>query len=205
MTKQNRTSKIKGMKRCPDCKGSGKCKTCDGHGETRIVKGRPKGNAFERAIARDMTEWTGMTCSRVPLSGGWNKKSGDITPKDPKDMVKFIFSVEAKNQEAFRSVMLPIAATASKDAGKTILPKLIAGWWKQCTGDAKRGKKIPLLVMTCANEPVWVMMESRVFTETGGIRRVSVAMRIGKLRVMLWKEFLNKEYGDVAVLLRGPR
>jgi len=58
MKERKRSSKIKGMKRCPDCKGTGKCKTCDGHGETRIVKGRDKGNKFERVVAVDMTDWT---------------------------------------------------------------------------------------------------------------------------------------------------
>jgi len=100
--------------------------------------------------------------------------------------------------------MLANMAADSKNAGEAVLPKLIAGWWKQATGDAKRGKKIPLLVMTRANEPVWVMMETWVFAETESMKRASAVMRVGNLRVMLWKEFLNKEYGDIAVLLKGP-
>jgi len=138
------------------------------------------------------------------MSGGWSKKSGDVTPKDPKHMVKFLFSVEAKNQEGFSAAMLVKAAIDSKAAGEAVLPKLIAGWWKQATGDAKRGKKIPLLVMTRANEPIWVMMESWVFVGSESMKRASAVMRIGNLRAMPWKEFLNSEYGDIVILLKGP-
>ena len=198
--KIKRTSKIKGMKRCPDCKVKGVCKTCDGHGETRIVSGRNKGSKFERDVAKDVSDWTGVYFTRVPMSGGWNK-TGDITPKDPKEMVHFQFNIECKNQKVFSTSSL-------MDCAGKGMNQAIKGWWKQCTDDAIKSKKIPLLVMTTIREPVFVMMHKKLFMEKAVKKKASLYLKIkpkkgGHLRVMLWKDFLKVPYEDVSGLLKN--
>lgn len=194
-----RSSKIKGMKRCPDCKTKGVCATCDGNGEVRIVKGRDKGSKFERDIAEGVSDWTGYEFKRTPMSGGW-AKTGDITPKDPKGMVYFQFNIECKNQKVFSTSFM--MDCAGKDMNKTIKK-----WWKQCTDDAKKSKKVPLLVMTTVREPVFVMMHKKIFVKLGMMKRATFSMKMkskkgGHLRVMLWKDFLKKPYEDVPMLFR---
>ena len=178
--------KINGMKRCPDCKGHRTCATCDGHGQVRIVQGRKKGSKFERDIAAEVTEWTGMEFKRTPMSGGW-AKTGDITPKNPKHMVDFPFSMELKNQQVFN------IAHFARTAHTKRFPAYMTKWWAQCTDDAKKAKKIPLLVMTRANDPVLIMMRTRHFKEMR-FKNLTVLFRLGKLRLMLWKEFIEMEY-----------
>lgn len=189
-----RTSKIKGMKRCPDCKVKGVCRTCDGHGETRCVQGRNKGSKFERDIAKQVSRWTGVHFTRVPMSGGWNQ-TGDITPKDPKEMVDFPFNIECKNQKLFSTSSLV-------DCSGLDINKSIKQWWRQCTSDAMKSKKVPLLVMTTVREPVFVMMWSTTFKRLRLMKYGQFVMRSeipgGNLRVMLWRDFVSAPYEKMA-------
>lgn len=193
-TKRKATSKIKGMKRCPACKGTGTCRECDGHGEVRIVKGRSKGNKFENQTAKQITEWTGVEFKRTPMSGGW-AKTGDITPKNPKAMIDFPFTIECKNNESFN------AGGLIQSAKEGTLPKNVKSWWKQCTDDSKKSKKIPLLVMTKAREPVYVMMFRTTFNGLDLMKNCSAVIRFAGLRVMLWEEFLAKPYEEIVEVL----
>lgn len=191
--KAKRSSKIKGMKRCPDCKVKGVCKTCDGHGETRCVQGRNKGSKFERDIAKGVSDWTGYEFKRTPMSGGW-AKTGDITPKDPIGMVYFPFSIECKNQVGF-------SASALMDCAGYDINKTIQSWWKQCVDDSMKSKKIPLLVMTTIREPVFVMMWSSMFKYLKMMKYSNFVLRTQVhgmgLRVMLWNDFLEKPYEEM--------
>lgn len=186
------------MKRCPDCKRKGVCTTCDGHGEVRIVKGRNKGSKFERDIANGISEWTGVEFKRTPMSGGW-AKTGDITPKDPKSMVKFPFNIECKNQMVF-------STSALIDCAGVDINKAIKKWWKQCTDDALKSKKIPLLVMTTVREPVFVMMWSSMFKHLKMMKHSTFVLRTQvhgiDLRVMLWQDFLEKSYEEMTQRLK---
>ena len=175
------SSKFKGMK---------KCKVCDGHGHVRIVQGRKKGSKFERDIAKEISEWTGVEFKRTPMSGGW-AKTGDITPKDPKAMVDFPFSIECKNQEVFSSAMLMDCI------GKRKFNASIKSWWKQCTDDAKKAKKKPLLVMTRAREPVFLMMELKIYLRLK-LNRAGLIGKFPKLRIVLWQDLMKLKYKDVA-------
>jgi len=191
------------MKRCPDCSGSGTCKSCGGHGEVRIVQGRKKGSTFERAIAKDVSDWTGVEFKRTPMSGGW-AKTGDITPKKPKEMVNFPFNIECKNQQTFSTAALMESALDGE-----LKNKAFQSWWKQCTDDAKKSKRVPLLVMTKANEPVYVLMWRTHFKLMNLMRHASVVFRIGEMRGMLWKDFLKPPYKRIKTIKgfkkAGPR
>jgi len=190
------SSRIKGMKKCPDCKGKGQCspcngigvcKTCDGHKVVRIVQGNIKGDTFERDIAKEVSYWTGMEFKRTPMSGGW-AKTGDITPKNPKHMVKFPFNMELKNQEIFSVTQL--MGMAMTDTW----PKHIRAWWKQCIDDAKKSKRTPLLLMTKAHEHIYLMMRKKDFKAMGLMSCATVMIRPNGFRIMLWSDFLKQPY-----------
>jgi len=195
------------MKPCPGCYTDkekkfhpGVCKVCKGTGETRIIQSRNKGANFERIIAKTLTTWTGTTIARSPASGGRSKKSGDITPKDPKEMVRHPFGWEMKNNETWS---LPSLFESSE------LPKTFASYWKQCTEDAARGGKIPLLVFTQNNLPIFIMMERKTFIDTR-LKRYVIEndlsyMKIGLLRVTLFKHLLAIPYKNVLELIGDQR
>ncbi len=84
-------------------------------------------------------EWTGMKFTRVPASGGlrWKNSTnttGDIIADEPNYI--FPFSIEAKNMADIRFEHLIYDVQSD-----------IIKFWKQCWADAKRGNKIPLLLM----------------------------------------------------------
>lgn len=190
---RKRKSKIR-YKACPAC-ANGVCKTCKGSGQVRIVKGRSKGATFEREIARQVTAWTGTEFKRTPMSGGW-AKTGDITPKDPKAMVDWPFNMELKNQESWTIPML-------FKVSDTVEAKKMQGWWKQCTDDATKAKKIPLLLMTKKNEPVFLMMRTTEFKRLRLHKNVPVSMKCGFRRIVLWEDFIKIPYKTILKGLRG--
>ena len=182
-------------KKCQSCK-DGVCKTCKGTNQVRIVKGRSKGATFERDVAAQVTLWTGMKFTRTPMSGGWSK-TGDITPKDPAHMVIFPFNMELKNQEAWTiSALMKI-----DDKGK--FAKKIEGWWKQCTDDAKKSNRVPLLLMTKANEQVFLMLRTTEFKKLGLHREIRSSIKCGKRRIVLWEEFISVPYKEIVKRLKG--
>lgn len=112
------------------------------------INSKNKGNRFERAICKWFQSWTGYEFSRVPASGGlrWKKTdniTSDITCTDPDHARDFLFSVECKSYQdiKFEHVLL-----GNKNCK-------ISQFWEQTTRDAKRGDKIPLLVMKYNNMP----------------------------------------------------
>lgn len=185
--------KKKRIKNCPSCKGTKVCSICNGCGTLKIVNGRAKGSTFERKIAKDLTDWCGFLLTRTPSSGGWNQ-TGDITPKDPKLMVKFPFNIECKNQKIFST-----SALVQCSGGD--INKVIGSWWKQCTDDATTARKVPLLVMTSVHEPVFVMMWQVTFKQFKLRKHCSFVIRTQahtcNLRVMLWEEFLSVPYKKI--------
>lgn len=185
--------KKKREKACPNCGKDGKCRICKGTGKVRIVRARQKGQTFERAIAKQITDWSGIECRRTPLSGGWNK-IGDVTPKDPKQMSTFPFTLELKNQESWTPHMF-LKISNSKD-----LPKMIANWWNQCCDDAKKSKRkvIPLLLFTKANYPVFLMLKTNDFLRLHLHHLEKPNIVCGDLRVMLWEELVKIPY-DILV------
>jgi len=113
------------------------------------INGRQKGHNFERKLAKILSKWSNIEICRTPQSGGW-AKSGDLTPKRPKDMVNWPLNVEAKcyARDTFRFQDL----LKSADGGAIML------WWKQCIGDAKISGKTPMLVFTQNYDEIYVLM-----------------------------------------------
>lgn len=158
--------------------------------------GRAKGSSFERRTAAQLTTWTGTRFSRVPMSGGWNQ-TGDVTPKDPREMVRWPFNIECKNAQCWHlSVLFEYVGG--------VLPGCFGRWWKQCSSDAKKSKRIPVLVFTRNHRPVYCMMQAKIFLKLGLNLTIPVYIRAGKYRVFLWKELLAMPYKEVIHLLGVP-
>jgi len=178
------------MKSCPNCK-EGVCKLCKGKGVVKIINGRAKGGLFERKIAGDLTEWTGVKFTRVPLSGGWNQ-TGDVTPKDPKEMVKFPFNIECKNQEIFNPGVL-----FKKKTELGLIPPPISKWWSQCFQDSIKAKNIPVLVFTKANEQIFVMVSGQDFGAAEFFDELSVYEIRNDFVIFLWEDLMQMDYERV--------
>lgn len=119
---------------------------------------RQKGAAFERQIAKSLSEWWGIKFHRTPLSGGlsWgadNRVIGDIVaPMEGGD--DFPFTVECKKHEGWD------LDTLLKDTGP------IKDWWKQAITDNKRlndESKHPLLLFSRNYSPVFYMMYQKTW------------------------------------------
>lgn len=148
---------------------------------------RSKGSRFERMIAKDFSQWCGFTCKRTPLSGGW-AKTGDVTPKNPKDMVGFIFCTELKHQEGW--------SFSSSFLGRQ-LNKQVRKWWNQCQGDAKKSNRIPLLVFTKNFDQVYCMCETKFFKRVGLKEVATVLISIPNFRIFLWEDLQKIPYQEI--------
>ncbi len=112
------------------------------------VNSKAKGDAYERKIAKKMTEWTGLKFERVPASGGlhWkqdNRVYGDVVTNDP----EFPFVIELKCRESWNMDAL---INGSKEVEK---------WWKQVTTDAEATGKKPMLIFTRNRQPDYIALK----------------------------------------------
>lgn len=112
-----------------------------------MVNSRRKGSKNERKIADWFKVWTGFEFARTPSSGGLRWKGmesviGDIVCTDKEHSLIFPFSIECKVRVdiSFEHLLL--------DVNSDILE-----FWDQCSRDALRGTKVPLLFMRYANMP----------------------------------------------------
>lgn len=120
--------------------------------------GRAKGAKFERVTAKLITVWWDEDFHRTPASGGlhWkkdNRVAGDIVPPPDSD---FPFSVECKKVEGwnFEQVI--------KGTGE------VFDWWKQCIRDSKEIGKIPLLIFSKNNSPIYYMTTQTAWRKVSG-------------------------------------
>jgi len=107
-----------------------------------------KGSSYENKVAKLLGDWWGGKFSRVPASGGlqWGadqRVAGDIVP--PAD-VYFPFVVECKKREEWTMEHVLLDIGDPKD------------WWKQVVMDARRIKKVPLLIFSRNRAKDFVML-----------------------------------------------
>lgn len=151
-------------------------------------KSRRKGASFELEVAGHLTKWVGTKFTRTPSSGGWNK-TGDLTPKDPKEMIRFPFNIECKNNEQWNMPMLfKFGFARSSCFGK---------WWRQCSGDASKSSRIPLVIFTRNFDEIYGIVRADIFRKLELDKTASIYIRCGKYRVFLWKELLKVPYAEV--------
>jgi len=120
-------------------------------------KSRDKGARFERDIAKKLTEASGKTWRRTPLSGGWAKEkvSGDLVCTESEAMLSF----ELKNQESWTFDSLPESQEP------------FATWWKQAEDAANQYKppKLPAVIFTKNRRGIYIMYSlemNQYFDET---------------------------------------
>lgn len=106
------------------------------------INSRQKGSKNERDVCKWWKDWTGYEFARVPSSGGlrWGRTTdttGDIICSDKKHFLRFPFSIECKSYKDinFEHILLGNKKIKTLD------------FWKQAVDDAKRGNKLPILMM----------------------------------------------------------
>lgn len=107
------------------------------------AKSRNKGNAFERKVAKILSDWSGLELRRTPLSGGWSsdsRVSGDLVAIDHPE---FYMHVECKKQEAFSW-----EATLQGHG-------IFYDWWEQAA-NACPETKFPVVIFQKNRGDIWI-------------------------------------------------
>jgi hypothetical protein len=154
------------------------------------MNSRSKGSRYERKIAKLFSEYCGTEITRTPMSGGYNKK-GDLTPKDPQQVVNFLFHLELKHREGwdFNGIF--------KNSKHPIWE-----WWKQCETEARGSNKVPILIFTKNLDLNYCMTICSIFNR----------MRIKTDRCIFFDDFVifqlddlfKISYGEIGLNLRRP-
>jgi hypothetical protein len=166
------------------------------------INSRRKGKKAERVIAKVLEKWTGKKFASTPASGGlnWQKANvaGDVVCATEGHY--FPFAVEVKNYTKI-------------DFSHLITPGIknveILDFWAQCSRDAKKCNKVPMLVMRYNGLPkefyylvldveFWSKFRSEnMFTVLGSIRTTLSFWdkdKNIKLIIMPSPEFFNLPY-----------
>lgn len=145
-----------------------------------------KGNAFERGVAKQLSEWAGVKFMRTPSSGAihnFNDKRvvSDIVP--PLSIGNFPFSIECKNVMCNWEF-----STFLEDTSVTL-----KNHWKQCEDDANREGLFPMLIFTKNFRDSYVMIrcsEYRTFNKEI-IPRIEFINDNKELTIINFKKFLE--------------
>lgn len=182
MDRPKKAKKSPRLVTCQKCKNK-PCTKCKGTGKVKAINARSKGATFERKTATQISKWAGVKVTRTPLSGGFYQ-AGDLTPKDPAEMIRWPWNCELKKQESWH-----LEALIKDNKGQ--LPE----WWKQCTRDAKKSKKVPLLVFTKNNDQVYAMMRLKDVKVTNLYNIIKQrSFKFKKRIIFLWEDFLKVSY-----------
>jgi len=148
-------------------------------------KAKRKGGAFERKIAKSLSNFWGATFHRTPASGGSPLKgdynmAGDLCTSD----ADWKFHVECKNQEALAK--LHTIFTSRKSA--------VWKWWKQTTEECP-ADQVPLLVFTKNRIPEFCMIPEYFWESVEWGRPSSLEsnsyIRVGDVVVITLNRFLE--------------
>lgn len=104
------------------------------------INSKRKGNKFELAISKWLTQWTGYKFQRTPYSGAnhFNRElASDIMCADPKHQFRCKISVECKSYKDIKFEHILLGNKGSE----------INKFWAQASRDAKRAGKAPILCM----------------------------------------------------------
>lgn len=115
-----------------------------------MINGKAKGSNYERTVAKQFSQWSGLEFHRTPASGAlhWEndtRVTGDIVPPPS---IKFPFSIECKCREVPFDFDALLTGTSS-----------IWEFWKQCLRDASRADLEPMLIFSKNRRHTYVMIE----------------------------------------------
>ena len=121
---------------------------------------KAKGNAFERKVAKMLSEWSEVKFMRTPMSGAIHnfkdkRVVSDIVP--PLALGAFPFSIECKNVACsweFSTMMEGTSQTLNKH-------------WEQCCNDAKQEGLLPMLIFTKNFRGIYTALNKPDFERLG--------------------------------------
>lgn len=173
------------------------------------VNSRAKGASAERKVCEVLGEWSGLQFKRSPASGGLRGHIQEFTIGDIICTTKgywesFPYCVEVKNyKEIDFSSLINRINPRSKNGD--YVNCVIDDFWEQCIGDAKRGEKLPLLMMRYSSLPkdfYFVVMDRKIMNSIPGVHRVITRNRIVTEKYIImgshdlvkksWKKFLKQ-------------
>lgn len=158
------------------------------------VNGRNKGSCYERQIAKILTEWTKVELFRSPMSGGWGSNTkGDITPKNAQEMVDWIFSIELKKHEGWNLEDL----VKGTNKGKML------DWWSQCSGDASKGGKIPILIFSKNRDADYVWIRDEDYKKIKHLGKFPNLIKFRKYAIFLLDHLLEIDFKKFRECLNG--
>jgi hypothetical protein len=108
---------------------------------------KDKGSAFERKVAKILSEAFGVELVRTPMSGGWGRleTKGDLVTRDD-----FPYHVECKKREGWNIDCL-LSGKGTKE---------LENWWNQTTEQCP-ADKVPLLVFSKNFSPIYVRTKNQ--------------------------------------------
>ena len=126
-------------------------------------RGKAKGRSFENEVAKLLTEWSGVTWKRVPMSGGWHKDiiTGDIfcsAEYEKGSTIRVPISIEIKKQESFNIMHLFKETTG-----------LVDSWWEQAITDAKKASKVPVVIFSKNYCPVFIIVPTKLLNRISNL------------------------------------
>jgi len=163
----------------------------------RAGGGRIKGHNYENEVAKILSVWSKVQWKRVPMSGGWGSKdiaSGDIfctLEFDKKNPIIMPLSIELKNAQAWELVHF------FKDTDSSP----IGSWWQQSSDDARKSKKIPVVIFSKNYFPNFIMLPSNILpkltkllkkkTLFDSCHQISCVVNKDPVTVLLLSDFLS--------------
>lgn len=149
-----------------------------------LVNGKNKGNAFERRIAKRLSEWSGYKFMRTPASGAIHnfrdkRVVSDIVPSLAAG--EFPFSIECKNVETSWDF-----STFLKGTSQTL-----NSHWKQCVEDAHREDLKPMLIFTKNYHNDYVMIRYEDYEKLPPMNHVRIRVREDDLVIFELTDLLS--------------
>lgn len=172
------------------------------------INSRRKGRRGESRACMVLTEWTGRKFANTPASGGLNWKkanvSGDVVCT--KEGHYFPFCVEVKNTKKIDFSHLLVPGILNID---------IIDWWHQCARDAKKVKKVPLLMIRYNGLPkdFFFVIVTQEFAKLihselpEGFKSIRYHDYNTDLALMVFnsRQFFYMNYSDIKFILKGMK
>lgn len=158
---------------------------------------RRKGGAYERRVAKLLTELTKVDFRRVPGSGGFNKQAkeiinetcfaGDICCSNEH---QFLFLIEAKNRKEFSFTKLLFNPN-----------KGFSDWWYQCVKEANDNNLLPAMIFKPDRGKDFIVFDKRGVNKLGINKISNFVIDVYKKKVIVF-DYKTKQ--DLKVKLPVP-
>lgn len=152
-----------------------------------------KGQQFERAVAKRLSEWSGIELTRTPMSGAWVGSEVDIWPVNPEEW--FPLAVECKKEESWTFEQLMLGTGP------------FLGWWAQAEQQAFQWRqrtghwREPFLVFSRNRLPMFVAVSDTLYDACEVWNAVDGWRWTSLLRVRaVWRTLLGPEVECVNVV-----